>query len=456
MNKSTSTRLGQILLDKGLITAAQLDIAIKEQQKRRQLLDPFDENLGVNSSLGEVLIELGFIDRLQLRRGLNWQLMLRKMAIVMSFCAPLMAVSSGAAAASGPSLRPTFTAESSSAPAKANPSFTKTSSSASSVKPVNTVSSISSRSSSSKSSVASLTSSSKSSAPANTSNQDKTAPKMPEISVVTADHNHVQLQWSAPSSESGVAYYKIYRDQVEVDVVDLLDGYRLDFDDYSVSADKAYLYGISAGDSAGNWSPVKSIFVQTGSAPLDNGSGFSSSSMSSGASSEESSSVEPAVVTSSSTSSAKSSSVASSASNSSKAVSSATSSASSASAVSSSKSSAKSSVVASSASSSAKSSVASSSSSSGAPKNSQVAGPVSLNWAAPTLRENGNALDITEIGGYELRYRKTTDVNFTYVTINDAWKNTHNFSWLEGTYLFQVAAFDKHGVYSNFVDLAPH
>lgn len=449
MNKSTSTRLGQILLDKGLVTAEQLDIAIKEQQKRRQLLDPFDENLGVNSSLGEILIEMGFIDRLQLKRGLNWQLMLRKMAIVMSFCAPLMAVSAGAAA--GSNFRPTFTAESSSSAAKVNPSFTKTSSSSSSARAVvNTVSSASSRSSSSKSSVVNLASSSKSSAPANTSNQDKTAPKMPEISVVAADHNHVQLKWSAPSSESGITYYKIYRDQVEVDVIDLLDGYRLDFDDYSVSADKAYLYGISAGDSAGNWSPVKSIFVQTGAAPLDNGSGFPSS-----ASSEESSSVEPPVVTSSSSVKSATSSAASSANNSSKAVSSTASSASSV-AVSSSKSSAKSSSVASSSPSSAKSSVASSSSSAGAPKNSLVAGPVSLNWSAPTLRENGNSLDITEVGGYELRYRKVADVNFTYVTINDAWKNSHNFSWLEGTYLFQVAAFDKHGVYSNFVDLTPH
>jgi hypothetical protein len=71
------------------------------------------------------------------------------------------------------------------------------------------------------------------------------------------------------------------------------------------------------------------------------------------------------------------------------------------------------------------------------------------------LRENGNFLDITELGGYELRYKKTTDNAFTYVTISDAWKNYHNFTWLEGTYIFQVAAFDKNGLYSNFVDIEP-
>jgi hypothetical protein len=71
------------------------------------------------------------------------------------------------------------------------------------------------------------------------------------------------------------------------------------------------------------------------------------------------------------------------------------------------------------------------------------------------MRENGDLLDITEVGGYELRYRKTSDSEFTYITIGDAWKNYYNFSWLDGTYVFQVAAFDTSGLYSNFVDIQP-
>lgn len=85
-----------------------------------------------------------------------------------------------------------------------------------------------------------------------------------------------------------------------------------------------------------------------------------------------------------------------------------------------------------------------------------VSGPVSFTWTAPDLRENGNDLNITEIGGYELRYRKTTDHEYTYITINDAWKNYYNFTWLDGTYIFEIAAFDKNGLYSTFVDLTPH
>jgi len=85
---------------------------------------------------------------------------------------------------------------------------------------------------------------------------------------------------------------------------------------------------------------------------------------------------------------------------------------------------------------------------------SLAAGPVSLSWTAPTLRQNGTPLDITEIAGYEIRYKLATDANFTYISINDAWTNSYTFAWLEGLYIFQLAAFDKDGLYSDFVTVA--
>jgi hypothetical protein len=84
-----------------------------------------------------------------------------------------------------------------------------------------------------------------------------------------------------------------------------------------------------------------------------------------------------------------------------------------------------------------------------------VGGPVALSWLVPNKRENGEPLDITEIAGYELRYRKDTDEDFVYVTINDPWTNMYNFPYLTGNYIFQVATFDKNGVYSNFINLTP-
>lgn len=83
----------------------------------------------------------------------------------------------------------------------------------------------------------------------------------------------------------------------------------------------------------------------------------------------------------------------------------------------------------------------------------QVAGPVGMNWIAPNMRQNGSVLDITEIAGYEIRYKLASADKFTYISINDAWTNTYNFSWLEGNYVFQIAAFDKNGLYSEFVDV---
>jgi hypothetical protein len=108
--------------------------------------------------------------------------------------------------------------------------------------------------------------------------------------------------------------------------------------------------------------------------------------------------------------------------------------------------------------SSVKSSSASSKKSSSAasldPLYTHIEGSVGLSWAAPTQRENKAVLDITELGGYQLRYKSLADKNYTYVVINDPWTRTYNFSWLEGDYVFQIAAFDKLGVLSDFTYFA--
>jgi hypothetical protein len=83
-----------------------------------------------------------------------------------------------------------------------------------------------------------------------------------------------------------------------------------------------------------------------------------------------------------------------------------------------------------------------------------VGGKVNLSWNVPNQRENGTTLDATEVGGYEVRYKKSTDKRFTYISINGYWNTQHSFDWLdEGDYIFQIAAFDKNGIYSQFVDI---
>ncbi len=113
------------------------------------------------------------------------------------------------------------------------------------------------------------------------------------------------------------------------------------------------------------------------------------------------------------------------------------------------------SVSSSSLSSSSKSSVVSSSSSTSSSGviSTIVAGPVGMNWIPPSQRQDGTVLDMTEIGGYEIRYKLTSAADYTYISITDAWTTQYNFAWLDGNYIFQVAAFDKNGVYSNFVNV---
>jgi|GEM_PF-540577 len=455
--KQNSTRLGQILLDKGIITVEQLDIAVKEQIKRRQQLDPLDARFGVNTSLGEILIELGFIDRLQLKRGLSWQMVLRKMTIAMSLFAPLMTSSYSAAAATV--LSPGFTAPPSSSSSSVAPTFTKTSSSTSSTPPalasaVNNAivssSSLSSKSSAVSSSTSSAPSVVQSSSVKSVANSypasavvsssskssnisaktsvvvDTTAPTAPnKISAVTVAYDHVQISWSPSTDNVGVVRYKIFRDQVQIDSV---DASQLSYTDYTVAPSKSYLYGVSAGDAAGNWSAVKSSFIQTPAKPATLSVASSSVPVQASSSSKANSSV------ASSVSSTPSSNVASSSS--------------SAPAVVSSSSSSKAAV------SSASSSTASSVATSSGPKSATVAGTVSFEWNPPTHRANGDILNLAEVGGYELRYRKTTDTQYTSVSIDPTLKN-YTFPWLNGTYVFQIAAYDVNGLYSNFIDLTP-
>ncbi len=87
---------------------------------------------------------------------------------------------------------------------------------------------------------------------------------------------------------------------------------------------------------------------------------------------------------------------------------------------------------------------------------SAVAGPVYLRWNIPRLREDGTTLDISELGGYEVRYRRLSDTEYTYVSVENAYTNELNLAWLEGTYVFEVAAFDKNGLYSRFIKIAPN
>jgi hypothetical protein len=106
-------------------------------------------------------------------------------------------------------------------------------------------------------------------------------------------------------------------------------------------------------------------------------------------------------------------------------------------------------------SSSVSSSSAVSSSSSATSSQGAVDGPVVIYWSVPTHRENGDYLDITEIGGYELRYKLKSSSSFTKVDIASGYTDTYYFNYLQGDFEFELATYDTDGLYSEFVKVSP-
>jgi predicted small lipoprotein YifL len=76
---------------------------------------------------------------------------------------------------------------------------------------------------------------------------------------------------------------------------------------------------------------------------------------------------------------------------------------------------------------------------------------VSITWAHPNKRENGDYLELDEIGGYEIRYRNLTDNHYSYITINGNKTKSYNLSGNLDNVEFEIAVFDNKGLYSRFV-----
>lgn len=521
MDKKKSTRLGQILLEKGLVTKEQLEIAVKLQMQRRT-----DTHLGqqLPTSLGEILIEQGFINRLELNRGLNWQMLLRKMTLVMSFCAPIMAVFSPSAAAqtnSSSSSSSTSTATASySAPIRieaesfsamsgiqaqpttdigggqnlgymdandwmAYKNITITAPVAGSYKITYRLASPGGGGSfalkNAETNVVYDTVNVADTGGWQTWKSVERIVNLPAgthsflISVV-ARGKGFNLNWfdvqsvgrSLPVTLQAEDYASMSGVQAQP-TTDIGGGQNLGYMDandwmsyanhpiyipttgsYKITyrlaspggggsfalkeADKSATYdtvNVSTTGGWQNWTNVERIVTLTQGthsfllSVVARGNGFNINwfKIENIASTTTSSSASSAPSTSTTISSSSSSSVG---------------------------------AVTTSVTSSSASSAPASTQVANSGKISAVAGTVGLTWLIPSQRENGDFLDVTELGGYELRYRKDTDTAFTYVTINDAWQNFYNFSWLSGNYIFQISAFDKNGMYSGFVDLIPH
>lgn len=90
-------------------------------------------------------------------------------------------------------------------------------------------------------------------------------------------------------------------------------------------------------------------------------------------------------------------------------------------------------------------------------------GDVSLYWYEPTERANGETIELSEIGGYEIRYKQDDDDSYTVLTV----ECTSDDYTTDGRckkdlsdipnpddQTIEVAVFDTDGIYSDYVEAA--
>lgn len=73
-----------------------------------------------------------------------------------------------------------------------------------------------------------------------------------------------------------------------------------------------------------------------------------------------------------------------------------------------------------------------------------------ITWSHPNQRENGSFLELDEIAGYEIRYRKPTDTRYTYIVINSNRVTEYTTAKPALGTEFEIAVFDINGLYSRF------
>lgn len=83
------------------------------------------------------------------------------------------------------------------------------------------------------------------------------------------------------------------------------------------------------------------------------------------------------------------------------------------------------------------------------------AAELTIEWTAPNARENGTTLSVSDLGGYEIRYKNKVETVYHSVIIPDGKAVSYLMSNVDANdYMFSIAAFDMNGLYSEFVDVA--
>lgn len=76
-----------------------------------------------------------------------------------------------------------------------------------------------------------------------------------------------------------------------------------------------------------------------------------------------------------------------------------------------------------------------------------------IEWRQPAARQNGDYLELSEIGGYQIRYKASTATTFNYITIEGNSTTKYVFDKSTIDLKFEIAVYDESGLYSDFVTI---
>ena len=77
-----------------------------------------------------------------------------------------------------------------------------------------------------------------------------------------------------------------------------------------------------------------------------------------------------------------------------------------------------------------------------------------LSWDIPTERENGDPLDLSEIGGYEIAFKRADAEEYDVLIVDDHTAQSLTIPDLtSGDYEFKIASFDTDGMYGQYSEL---
>ena len=82
--------------------------------------------------------------------------------------------------------------------------------------------------------------------------------------------------------------------------------------------------------------------------------------------------------------------------------------------------------------------------------------PMQFSWVAPTQRNDNTPLAVTDIGGFQLRYKLRSAGSYSMVTIASGAATSYALAGIgAGDYEYQLAVYDTNGLYSGWVAIVP-